>query len=63
MPQAIVDNINREAIKAMDRPQLRRQIAQDGIETRAMSSAEVTAFVQSEIGRWSLIINRMIGAK
>src|SRR5216684_3747427 len=59
----IVASVNREIVKAMDRPQVKRQIEQDAIETKAMSPAEVTRFMQSEIDRWTPMIKQMLGAK
>jgi tripartite-type tricarboxylate transporter receptor subunit TctC len=63
LPSDIVESINREIIKAADRPQVRRQIEQDGIEAKAMSPAELTRFMQSEIDRWTPMIRELIGAK
>ena len=62
MPADIVDKINREVVKAMDRPQVKRQIEQDAIETRPMTAAEVTQFSQSEIDRWTPLIRKMMAA-
>ena len=42
---------------------MKRQIEQDAIEVRAMSPAEVTRFMQSEIDRWTPMIMRLVGAK
>jgi len=47
----------------LERPQVKRHIEQDAIETRAMSPAEVTRFMQSEIDRWTPLIARLVGAK
>jgi tripartite-type tricarboxylate transporter receptor subunit TctC len=63
LPAEIVDKINREVVKAMDRPQVKRQIEQDAIETRPMTAAEVTQFSQSEIDRWTPLIKKMMAAK
>src|SRR5215468_9781736 len=59
----IVESANREVVAALDRPQVKRQIKQDAIETKAMSPAEVTGFMQSEIDRWTPIIRNLLGAK
>jgi tripartite-type tricarboxylate transporter receptor subunit TctC len=50
-------------VNSLERPQLKRHIEQDAIETKAMSPAEVTRFMQSEIDRWTPIITRLLGAK
>jgi tripartite-type tricarboxylate transporter receptor subunit TctC len=59
----VVASVNREIIKAMDRPQVRRQIEQDAIESKAMSPAELTDFLRSEIDRWTPMIRDMLSAK
>jgi len=59
----IVESANREVANALERPQVKRQIEQDAIEVRAMSPAEVTRFMQSEIDRWTPMITRLVGAK
>jgi tripartite-type tricarboxylate transporter receptor subunit TctC len=63
MPKDVVNAINREIVKAMDSPQVRRQIEQDAIETRPMTPAEVSQFSQSEIDRWAPLIRRIMAAK
>jgi len=63
MPADIVTRLNREVVRAMDRPQMRQLAAQDTIETRAMSPAEVTQYFQSEIDKWQPIIARTINTK
>jgi tripartite-type tricarboxylate transporter receptor subunit TctC len=59
----VVASVNREIIKAMDRPQVRRQIEQDAIESKAMSPAELTDFLRGEIDRWTPMIRDMLSAK
>ncbi len=59
----IIAAANREVVKAMDRPQMKRQIEQDAIETQAMSPAELARFMQSEIDRWTPMIKQLLGAK
>jgi tripartite-type tricarboxylate transporter receptor subunit TctC len=63
LPADIVDKLNREVVKAMDRPQVKKQIEQDAIETRPMTAAEVTRFSQSEIDRWTPLIKKAMATK
>jgi tripartite-type tricarboxylate transporter receptor subunit TctC len=63
LPAEIVDKINREVVKALDRPQVQRQIVQDAVEVRPMNAAEVTRFSQSEIDRWSPLIRKIMAEK
>src|SRR5437660_1391231 len=53
LPRDIVGALNREVIRAMATPLVKKQIEFDGIEVKAMTPAEVTQFSQSEIERWS----------
>jgi tripartite-type tricarboxylate transporter receptor subunit TctC len=59
----IVERVNREIVRAADRPQVRRQIEQDAIEAKPMSPAEVRSFMQSEIDRWTPMIAALAGAR
>jgi tripartite-type tricarboxylate transporter receptor subunit TctC len=63
MPKDIVDALNREIVKAMDHPQVKKQIEQDAIEVKAMTPAEITRFSQSEIDRWAPLIKRIMETK
>jgi tripartite-type tricarboxylate transporter receptor subunit TctC len=42
---------------------VRRQFAQDGVETRIMSPAEVTQFMQAEIDKWVPVAKRAMATK
>jgi tripartite-type tricarboxylate transporter receptor subunit TctC len=63
LPPDIVARINHEVVSAMDRPQMRKLMDQDAIETKAMSPIEVTQYFQSEIDKWRPIIARIMTAK
>ncbi len=63
MPADIVDRINRAVVEATDRPQVKKAIEQDAIETRPMTAAEVTQFSQSEIDRWTPLIRKIMATK
>ncbi len=63
LPADIVTRLNHEVVKAMDLPQMRELIAQDAIETKAMTAPEVTQYFQSEIDKWQPIIARVMAAK
>jgi tripartite-type tricarboxylate transporter receptor subunit TctC len=63
LPPDIVTRLNHEVVKAMDLPQMRKLIAQDAIETKAMSPGEVTQYFQGEIDKWQPVITRVMGGK
>jgi tripartite-type tricarboxylate transporter receptor subunit TctC len=52
LPNDIVQALSRETLKALQSPEIARRLALDAIETRLMSPAEVTKFVEAETVRW-----------
>jgi tripartite-type tricarboxylate transporter receptor subunit TctC len=63
LPRDIAGALNREVIRAMATPLVKKQIEFDAIETKPMTPAEVTQFSQSEIERWSPLIRRVMAEK
>jgi tripartite-type tricarboxylate transporter receptor subunit TctC len=63
LPGDIVERTNREVVKAMALPQIRKQAEQDAVESKAMTPAETTQYIQSEIDKWQPILARMLGKK
>jgi tripartite-type tricarboxylate transporter receptor subunit TctC len=63
VPPDIVAKLNRGVVAAMARPQMRRLIDHDAVETKAMTPAEVTRYFQSEIDKWDPIIRRLVGSQ
>jgi tripartite-type tricarboxylate transporter receptor subunit TctC len=63
LPRDVVRALNREVIRAMGTPLVKKQIAYDAIETRPMTPAEITQFSQSEIDRWAPLIKRVMASK
>jgi tripartite-type tricarboxylate transporter receptor subunit TctC len=60
LPQDIVDRLNREINRSLDLPQVRKQLEQEEVKTQAMTPAEVTALLQSEIAKWVPVVARSI---
>ena len=56
VPREIVGALNREVVRIVDRPDIRRAFETDAIETRAMTPAELTAFVRSEVEKWTPVV-------
>jgi tripartite-type tricarboxylate transporter receptor subunit TctC len=52
LPQPIVTRINRAVVQSLDLPEVRGKLAQEAIETKALSPEEFTALVVREIGKW-----------
>lgn len=59
----IVNKINAVVVKAMDRPEIRKTIERDAIETAPMTPAELNAFAQAEIDRWGPLIRRIMAER
>ena len=53
LPVDIVDRLNRKVLKALDLPEVRARLDQEGIEAEKMDSAAFTAFVEAEVARWT----------
>jgi tripartite-type tricarboxylate transporter receptor subunit TctC len=56
LPPTIVQRLNREVVKAVDLPGVRDRLDQESIEPEKMDAATFTAFVQTEIIRWTPIV-------
>jgi tripartite-type tricarboxylate transporter receptor subunit TctC len=56
LPKDIVERLNREVYRIMDLPEVRQRFAQDAIEFRSMTPAELTALFESEIVRWTRVV-------
>jgi tripartite-type tricarboxylate transporter receptor subunit TctC len=53
LPAPIVDALNKATAAALARPEVRDRLAQDEIELKAMTPAELAAFFASETARWA----------
>jgi tripartite-type tricarboxylate transporter receptor subunit TctC len=63
LPPDVVARLNHEVVNAMALPHMQELMVQDAIETRAMTAAEVTQFMQGEIDKWQPIIARVMATK
>jgi tripartite-type tricarboxylate transporter receptor subunit TctC len=59
LPDEITQTLNQAVIKVLELPAVRDKLARDAIETRAMSPAEFTRFMQSEIDTWAPLARRV----
>lgn len=55
-PQAVVDKLGKEAIQTVQLPQVVKQFNAHGAEPSAQSGEEFSAFIKSEIGKWSAVV-------
>jgi tripartite-type tricarboxylate transporter receptor subunit TctC len=55
-PKPIIDKLNAAVVAALKLPEVRKQFEVDGIEPIGSSPQELTAFIQSEAGKWRGVI-------
>lgn len=53
LPPEIVQAVSRETLKALQTAEVQKRLEQDAIETKLMSPAEFTRFVEAETARWA----------
>jgi tripartite-type tricarboxylate transporter receptor subunit TctC len=56
LPEPLVVRLNREVIRILDLPEVRKTLRQEVIEPIAMRPDELTRFVRDEIMRWTPIV-------
>jgi tripartite-type tricarboxylate transporter receptor subunit TctC len=56
LPEPVVTRLNRAVIKILELPEVRQTLRQEIIAPIAMRPDELTSFVQSEIARWTPIV-------
>ncbi|HYC49277.1 MAG TPA: tripartite tricarboxylate transporter substrate binding protein [Burkholderiales bacterium] len=55
-PAPIVERINRSFVRILNKPENRAHFERDGSELVSSTPQELTAFVESEIARWSKVV-------
>jgi tripartite-type tricarboxylate transporter receptor subunit TctC len=55
LPSDITHRLNAAVIEVMQEPDVQKQLAQDGIESKSLSPEEFTKFVAAETARWAPI--------
>ncbi len=55
-PQAIVDLLNREIVKALAQPDVQQKCKQVGLDIVADTPAEFAAYIKKEVDRWHRVI-------
>lgn len=61
-PPAVVARLRTESAKIIGLPEYQERLAGQGVETRAMSLDELSAFTQQELNRWTPVV-RASGAR
>ena len=60
LPKPIVDAVNREVLKIVAKPEIKKHFDNEGEVPAPMSPAELTAFVRDEVTRWSPVVRAMV---
>ena len=55
-PQPILTKLNADIIKALNMPDLRQRLADNGVDAAPMSREEYAAFISSEMKKWAKVI-------
>jgi tripartite-type tricarboxylate transporter receptor subunit TctC len=63
LPREITDRINRETNRFLDRADVRKNFENDGFETKPMTPAELTRYVQAQVDQWTPVIKATIKAE
>ena len=61
-PDAIVERLYTEAVKALEDPKVRQRLAEQGAETVGSTPADYDAFIRTEMSKWARVIKES-GAK
>jgi tripartite-type tricarboxylate transporter receptor subunit TctC len=56
--QTVISRLNRELVAALGRPEVQEQLMSEGGEVTPTSPEEATAFVRSEVKKWSDVIKK-----
>jgi tripartite-type tricarboxylate transporter receptor subunit TctC len=62
LPKDITQRLNATVAAMLERPDVRKRLDRDSIETRVMSPEEFTQFVASEIVKWTPVAKRVMQA-
>ncbi|MBI2960836.1 MAG: tripartite tricarboxylate transporter substrate binding protein [Betaproteobacteria bacterium] len=62
LPNEVVERLNAAVNKAMEVPEVRKHLENQLIQTKAMTPAEATAFMQNEVNKWAPVARRIAGS-
>jgi tripartite-type tricarboxylate transporter receptor subunit TctC len=61
-PHAIVERLNREAVKILNTPAIKEQLFRQGLDASPSTPQEFSAYIKSETAKWSKVV-KASGAK
>jgi tripartite-type tricarboxylate transporter receptor subunit TctC len=63
LPEPVVDRVNAALNKALTTPEVKKAMERDASLTEAMTPKEFTAFVQSEVTKWTPVVRSLAVSK
>jgi tripartite-type tricarboxylate transporter receptor subunit TctC len=63
LPADIIQRINRETNRLIERPDVRRNFESEGFESKAMTPAELAGFVEAQVNQWAPVIKSTMKAE
>jgi tripartite-type tricarboxylate transporter receptor subunit TctC len=63
LPKDIVERTNGAVSKILERPDIRKQLENDAIETQAMTPAELTDYFRNEVAKWTPVVRATVKAE
>ena len=60
LPKDVTQRLNAAVAEMLGLPDVRKRLDRDAVETRVMTSDEFTAFVASEIDKWTPVARRVM---
>jgi tripartite-type tricarboxylate transporter receptor subunit TctC len=61
-PAAIIERLNREVVKALNKPTVKEQLFRSGLDASPSTPKEFSAYIKSEMAKWSKVV-KASGAK
>ena len=63
LPAEIVERVNLEVNRLVQRPDVRKNFESEGFETKPMTPSELMRFVQSQVSQWAPVIKATMKAE
>ena len=57
-PRAIVDRLNREIVAALQSPEMRQSLEDQGFDVIPSSPEQFTSLVRAETSRWAVVVKQ-----
>jgi tripartite-type tricarboxylate transporter receptor subunit TctC len=55
LPKDVLAKISAESFKALNAPDTRQRLTEQGVDTRPMTPEQFTSYIRSEIAKWAKV--------